>query len=95
MIQTLRVNVVLPNGHAEALTLLPSSIVQDVNTMAQGALGKKHIRLITAKNRLLVDPEKTLEEAEIEDGECVTGTSTTTGRRRKHNRYLGRSTLRR
>ena len=46
MIRTLSVNVVLPNGHAEPLTLLPSSLVQDVNTMAQRALGKKYIRLI-------------------------------------------------
>ena len=72
MIQMLRVNVVLPNGHAEVVTLLPSSKVQVVNTMAQRAFGKKYIRLITAKNRVLVDPETTLEEADIEDGECVT-----------------------
>ena len=62
----------MPNGHAELLTLLPSSTVQDVRTKAQRAFGKKYLRLITAKNRVLVDFEKTLEEAEIEDGECLT-----------------------
>eukprot|EP00434_Breviolum_minutum_P038912 symbB.v1.2.034528.t1/scaffold4473.1/size39787/1 len=39
---------------------------------AQRAFGKKYLRLITAKNRVLVDPDKTLEEAEMEDGECLT-----------------------
>ena len=52
--------------------VLPSSTVQDVRTKAQLAFGKKHLRLITAKNRVLVDFEQTLEEAEIEDGECLT-----------------------
>ena len=67
----LQVNVVLPNGHAELLSLLPSSTVQDVRTKAQRAFGKMCLRLITAKNRVLVDPHKTLEEAGIEDGECL------------------------
>ena len=68
----LKVHVALPNGHAELLTLLPSSTVQDLRTNAQLAFGKKYLRLITAKNRLLDDPDKTLEEAEIGDGECLT-----------------------
>ena len=68
----LKVNVVLPNGHAELLTLLPSSTVQDVRTQAQQALGKKHLRLVTAENRVLDNLEQTIEEAEIEDGECLT-----------------------
>ena len=68
----LQINVALPNGHAELLTLLPSSTVQDLKTAAQRALGKKHLRLFTAKNQVLVDFGQTLEEAEIEDGECLT-----------------------
>ena len=68
----IQVNVALPNGHAELLTLLPSSTVQDVQIKAKRAFGKKELRLITAKNRVLVDPDKTLEEAEMEDGECLT-----------------------
>eukprot|EP00434_Breviolum_minutum_P003472 symbB.v1.2.003053.t1/scaffold161.1/size290820/4 len=39
---------------------------------AQLAFGKKYLRLLTAKNQVLVDPDKTLEEAQIEDGECLT-----------------------
>ena len=68
----LRINVALLNGNPELLTLLPSSTVQDVRTEAQRAFGKKHLRLITAKSRVLVNFEQTLEEAEIEDGECLT-----------------------
>ena len=68
----LQVNVSLPNGHAELLSLLPSSTVQDLKQATQRAFGQKFLRLITAKNRVLVDPDKTLEEAQIEDGECLT-----------------------
>ena len=68
----LQVNVSLPNGHAEFLSLLPSSTVQDLKQATQRAFGQKFLRLITAKNRVLVDPDKTLEEAQIEDGECLT-----------------------
>ena len=68
----LQLNVVLPNGDAELLTLSPSSTVQEVRTKAEQAFGKKYLRLITAKNRVLDDPDKTLQEAEIEDGECLT-----------------------
>ena len=68
----IQISVALPNGHAELLTLPPSSTVQDVRTKAQRAFGKKCLRLITAKNRVLVDFEQTLEEAEIEDSEWLT-----------------------
>ena len=68
----LKVNVALPNGRAKLLTLLPSSTVQDVRTMAERAFGKRYLRLITAKKRVLVDPDTTLEAAEIQYGECLT-----------------------
>ena len=42
-----------------------------LRTKAQLALGKKHLKLVTAKNRVLVDENKTLEEAEIQHGDCV------------------------
>ena len=67
----LQINVALPNGHAELLSLLPSSTVQDVRTKAERAFGKKYLRLITAKSRVLANPEETLKDAEIEDGECL------------------------
>ena len=68
----IQIHVALMTGEAQLLTLLPSSTIQDVRTRAQRAFGKKYLRLVTAKNRVLVDFEQTLEEAEIEDGECLT-----------------------
>ena len=68
----LNIRVALPNGHAEILTVLPSSTLQELKTAAKQALGKKYLKLITAKNRVLVNFKQTLEEAEIEDGECLT-----------------------
>ena len=70
--EMIQISVALPNGHAELLSLPPSSTVQDLKAEAHRAFGRKHLRLITAKNRVLVDPDKTLEEAEVEDGECLT-----------------------
>eukprot|EP00434_Breviolum_minutum_P036509 symbB.v1.2.032351.t1/scaffold3867.1/size49036/3 len=72
MSEMIQIHVALPNGHAELFTLLPSSTVQDLRTKAQRAFGKKYLGLVTAKNRVLVDFEQTLEEAEIKDGECLT-----------------------
>ena len=65
----IQINVALPNGHAEILKLLPSSTVQDVKERAKQALRKKFLRLITANNRVLVNFEQTIEEAEIEPSE--------------------------
>ena len=67
-----QVTITLLNGNPELLTLPPSSTVQDVRIQAQRAFGKKYLKLVTAKNRVLVNFEQTLEEAEIEDGECLT-----------------------
>ena len=71
-VSLLKINVALPNGHAELLTLPPSSTVQDLRTKAQRAFGKNSLRLITAENRVLVNFDQTLEEAQIKDGECLT-----------------------
>ena len=68
----IQINVALPSGHGELLTLLPSSTVQDVRTKAQQAFGQKYLRLIAGENRVLVDPDKTLQETGVEDGECLT-----------------------
>ena len=56
----LEINVALLNGNPELLgPLLPSSSLKDVKTKAQRAFGKKYLKLITAKNRALVDLNKT------------------------------------
>ena len=54
----IQIHVVLPDGHAELFTLLPSSTVQDLKTKAERAFEKKYLRLITAKNQVLVHPDK-------------------------------------
>ena len=54
----LQIDVALPNGHVEVLSLLPSGTVGMLRTKAQLALGKKHLKLVTAKNRVLVDENK-------------------------------------
>ena len=77
----IQISVALPNGHAELLPLLPSSTVQDVRTKAQQAFEKKWLRLITAKNRVLVDFGANLRRSR-DRGRRVpdsSGTSTTTG----------------
>ena len=85
----LQVKVALLNGNPEVLSLLPSSTVQDVRTKAKGAFGKKYLKLVTAKNRVLDDPDKTLEEAEIEDGECLTALVLQPQLAATRRRYLG------
>ena len=72
MSQMLQVNVALQSGHVELLSLMASSRVQDLKTAAQQAFGQRCLRLVTAKNRILVNPDETLEVAEIQDGECLT-----------------------
>ena len=62
----IQINVALPNPHSELLTLLPSCTLQDVETTAQ-AFWKKCRRLITATNRVIVDPDKNLRRS----GECL------------------------
>ena len=68
----IRINVALPNGHAELFTLLRSSTLRELKKATQQAFGKKYLGVVTAKNQLLVDLDQTLEEAGIEDGECLT-----------------------
>ena len=78
----LRMNVALQNGHVELLTLLPSSRVQDLSKKARRAFGKKNLRLITRKNRILVHADKQNLGRSRDTGRRVpdsSGTSGTTG----------------
>ena len=69
----INVQVALLNGHAYELgSFLPSSRVQDLRMAAQRAFGQKHVRLVTGEKGVLVNPEETLEETGIKDGECLT-----------------------
>ena len=75
----LRMNVALPNGHVELLTLLPSSRVQDLSKKARRAVGKKNLRLITGKNRILVHPDKQNPGRSRDTGQRVPDSSGTSG----------------
>ena len=68
----MNVQIALLNGLTCELPLLPSSTVQDLRAAAHEAFGQKYLKLVTADKRILVNPQETLEEAEIKDGECVT-----------------------
>lgn len=68
----MQINITLMSGHTQPFTLLPSCTVEDIRQKCEQAFGKKYFKFITAKNRVLVNSEKTLEEAEIENGEWLT-----------------------
>ena len=64
--QMLQVNVSLPNGCHEVLSVEPSSKVQDLQIAAQQTFGRRFLRLVTAKKRVLDNPEETIETAGLE-----------------------------
>ena len=70
--QKMNAQIALLNGLTCELPLLPSSTVQDLRAAAHEAFRQNYLKFVTADKRVLVNPEETLEEAEIEDGECVT-----------------------
>ena len=59
------VQIALLNGLTCELPLLPSSTVQDLRAAAHEAFGQNYRKLVTADKRILVNPQETLEEAEI------------------------------
>eukprot|EP00434_Breviolum_minutum_P013440 symbB.v1.2.011847.t1/scaffold801.1/size161289/3 len=63
---------VLPSVVTFNATISACEKFQDVKRKAKQAFGKKYLKLINAKNRVLDNLEQTIEEAEIEDGECLT-----------------------
>ena len=85
----LQVKVAFLDGNPELLTFLPSSTVQDVRAKAQAVFGQKSLRLVTSNNRVLDDFEQTLEEAEIEDGECLAALLLQPQLAATRRRYLG------
>ena len=67
----LQINVTLPNGYHELLTVPQSSTVGDLKIAAQQAFGENFLRLITAEPRALVDLEESLVGARLEDGDYL------------------------
>ena len=65
----IRVDVALPSGRNESLSLHPFSSVKDLRILAQKSLGQSFLKLLTAEGRALVDSLGSLQAAGIQDGD--------------------------
>ena len=68
----LAVNVILPSGRREIVSLAPTARVETLIMVAQVSLGQRFLRLVTSKGRLLSDPLETIQSAGLHDGDSVT-----------------------
>ena len=68
----LRVNVALPSGRREGISIPSSSTVGHLRTLTQKAFGQGFLRLLTAEGHVLSDHVKSLQAAGIEDGDNIT-----------------------
>ena len=70
--EMLEISLVLPSGGTESFSVPESSSVEDLNILAQTLLGKPVLRLVTADGRPLNDPEESLTDAGLRNGDGVT-----------------------
>ena len=63
----LQVNISLPSGRSEKLSLEESSKVGDLRTLAQKAFRQGFLRLVTSDGRLLFDPQESLQAVGIQE----------------------------
>eukprot|EP00438_Fugacium_kawagutii_P028819 Skav206505 [mRNA] locus=scaffold2251:29646:30946:- [translate_table: standard] len=68
----IQVNVTLPSGRSETLSLPKSSTEGDLQIQAQQILGQRFLKLIAADGHIVANPEKTLQATGLEDGYHVT-----------------------
>ena len=64
-------NVALPSRHAEIITYFNAFFQGSKRQRPTEPLGNRKPQTYHCTNRVILDPDKTLEEAEIEDGECL------------------------
>ena len=67
----LQVNISLPSGRSEKLSLPESSKVGDLRTLAQKAFRQGFLRLVMSDGRLLADPQESLQTAGIQEGDTL------------------------
>ena len=67
----LQLNVSLPSGRSEKLSLLQSSKVGDLRVLAQKSFQLGFLRLVTANNDML-DPVESLQAAGLQEGDHLT-----------------------
>ena len=68
----LQVNVALPSGCSESLSLPQFSKVGNLRILAQRAFGLGIVKLITAEGHILADPEESLEAVGLRNGDHLT-----------------------
>ena len=68
----LRVVVSFPSGSGQTLSLPELSKVGDLKILAQTSLGLKCLKLVTVEGHVLTNPEDSLQDAGVQDGEHLT-----------------------
>ena len=64
----IHIHVALPSGQTAKLSILKSSKVEDLRTLAENSLGRRFLTLVTVGGRVL-DPIETREIAGLQDAE--------------------------
>ena len=68
----LQVNVALPSGKRNSLSIAESSKVGDLKRLAQKSFEQGFLRLVTAEGRILADPNQFLQAAGLKEGDHLT-----------------------
>lgn len=74
----IHVHVALPSGHSEKLSVMKSSKVEDLRTLAEKSLGRRFLTLVTAGGRVL-NPIESLESAGLQDEDQLSALSQKVG----------------
>ena len=68
----LQVNVALPSGKRNSLSIAESSKVGDLKRLAQKSFEQGFLRLVTAEGHILADPNQFLQAAGLKEGDHLT-----------------------
>ena len=74
-IRMLHINVALPSGRSENLSVLQSSKVGDLRVLAQKSFEQGFLKLVTSEGHVLNDPTESLQTAGLQDGDHITAIS--------------------
>ena len=70
-LMSLNINICLPNGHFDTLSVSPSSKVGDLRNLAQKSLQRGFLRLVTREGHFLADPVQSLQNVGLQDGDTI------------------------
>ena len=68
----LHLNITRPSGRSDRVSLPCSSKVGDLRVLAQKSFQNGFLSLITAEGRVLEDPQQSLEDVQLRDGDPLT-----------------------